>query len=256
MPETLWRRTHSVCTEEVKEEGEASSSTKNGTGKRPTPRTEDEGDSDGEEGGPDEPKKKKRRKEEPKSGEEKESETEKESDAPDERKPIIIEAEGTEGKFGLPGPVDLAAGWEASDIQTLQHEQPQTAHPSQQQQHKLHLSIRLVELPSKQPVAWGSIVAHNTELAIAVHNPDPQVRIRVVCHVTDKNERRIDNVNGKLVVDIPPKESTVMCSFRALATDGPVQLHFLAAGLPLVPDRPLFHTRLFLNVASLPPIKM
>jgi len=33
-----------------------------------------------------------------------------------------------------------------------------------------------------------------------------------------------------------------------------VQLHFLAAALPLVPGRPLYHTRLFVNIEGQPPL--
>jgi hypothetical protein len=111
----------------------------------------------------------------------------------------------------------------------------------------LHLSIRLIEMAAKQPIAWGSMVPHNTELAIAMHNPSDD-RIRVVCHVCDKGEKRLP-MDGKLVMDLTPRESSVMCKFRALIQDGPIQLHFLAAALPLVPGRPLYHTRLFVNVA-------
>jgi len=118
----------------------------------------------------------------------------------------------------------------------------------------LHLSIRLIEMVGKQPIAWGSMVPHNTELAIAMHNPSDD-RIRVVCHVCDKAEKRLP-MDGKLVMDLAPRESSVMCKFRALMQDGPIQLHFLAAALPLVPGRPLYHTRLFVNVAPPPPVKL
>ena len=110
----------------------------------------------------------------------------------------------------------------------------------------LHLSIRLLELHSKQPVPWGSLVPDDSELAIAMFNPS-QDKIRVVCHVCDKEEKRLP-MEGKMVLDLNSKESSVMCKFRAMGKDGPIQLHFLAAALPLVAGRPLFHTRLFINV--------
>lgn len=113
-------------------------------------------------------------------------------------------------------------------------------------QDALHLSIRLMDVQTKQPVPWGSMVPDETHLAIAMHNPSDD-KIRVVCHVCDKDEKRL-TVDGKMVLDLSPKESSVMCKFHARGKDGPVQLHFLAAALPLLPGRPLYHTRLFINV--------
>jgi hypothetical protein len=110
----------------------------------------------------------------------------------------------------------------------------------------MNLSIRLIEMMGKTALAWGSLVAHNTELAIAIHNPSDE-HVRIVCHVHDKKEKRLP-MDGKLVMDLVPRQSSVMCKFRALHHDGPIQLHFLAAVLPLMPGRPLFHTRLFVNV--------
>lgn len=136
---------------------------------------------------------------------------------------------------------------------------PQLTHPTPSQpvpppqspvqaEPALHLSIRLMDVQKKAPIPWGSVVKDQRELAIVMHNPQATESIRMVCHVCNSQERRLP-VNGKTVLDLQPKASAVMCRFRADAYESPVQLHFLAATLPLIPGRPLYHTRLFVNIS-------
>lgn len=112
----------------------------------------------------------------------------------------------------------------------------------------IHLSIRLIEMAGKTPVPWGDAVEHGTQLAVALHNPLDD-RIRVVCHACDKNAKVLP-MEGKLAMNLAPRETTVMSKFVASHESGPIQLHFLCAVLPLVQGRPLYHTCLFVNVKA------
>jgi len=111
----------------------------------------------------------------------------------------------------------------------------------------LHLSIRLMDTKSERPIEWGTMVDDDDEMCIAIHNPETVNTVRVVCQVTDSKENPLP-IQGDRLKDIRPKESMVMCKFTASKEHRPMQLHFLAANLPLVPGTPLFHTRLFVNV--------
>jgi hypothetical protein len=113
----------------------------------------------------------------------------------------------------------------------------------------LNLSIRLLRCQNKQLIPWGSIIARNEEFAVCIYNPSKTDKMRIVCHVCDSTDRR-KSIEGKLVLNLDESESAVMLKFK---TDDPhdktpLQLHFLATILPLIPGRALFHTRLFVNV--------
>jgi len=113
----------------------------------------------------------------------------------------------------------------------------------------LHLSIRLIEMQNIQPIEWGSIVPHNTELAIAMHNDSFNDNIRVVCHICDKEENRIFS-DVRCMMDLAPQESSLLCKFRALMQDGPLRLHFVGATFPVVRDGRVYHTKIFVNVGK------
>lgn len=110
------------------------------------------------------------------------------------------------------------------------------------------MAIRLLDIGARKPIQWGDVIPDGTAVAIAIHNPSDKFT-RVVCHVCDKDERRLA-IEGKLVMDLASKQSAVMLKFVAHHKDAAIQTHFLAANLPLVPGRPLYHTKLYLNVSK------
>jgi len=110
---------------------------------------------------------------------------------------------------------------------------------------KLDMSVRLLDSDTKEPISWGSAMPQNKNLIVVVHNPEKEDKVRIVCHVTDINEKRKE-IEGEFVVDVKPLGSTVMLKFNT--GNSTTHLHFMAAVLPLVTGRPLFHIKLSVNV--------
>jgi hypothetical protein len=81
-----------------------------------------------------------------------------------------------------------------------------------------------------------------------VSNTEESKRVRLVLMICDSKRAKIDT-KGSKVVDLNPSATSVMQSFTALRSAGPLQLHFMATHLPLVPGAPIYHTCLFVNVA-------